>query len=89
MTYLYTDETGEEMLLGSISEVAAALGEATNQASMWFNRRARNGFPEPVEYLKASNGVMSAHFDIDAVRVWRLYYVPSKGGKPMHKKKTA
>ena len=84
--YHETDEDGEPIRLGAISEVAEELGVPINQVSMWAFRHERNGFPDPVGFRKSTrNGVMAAHYDIDAVRVWRLFYVPAGGGYPAHK----
>lgn len=70
---------GEESTLVTVGELATILGVGTSTVGMWAQRRPGNGFPAPVDTLTAANGLQAAHYDLDAVRVWRIYYVPDKG----------
>lgn len=79
MTHLFTLPDGEEAVLGTVGEVAEILGEAKSTVSMWAARRATTGFPEPVATFAARNGLPAAHYDIDAVRVWRIFWIPDRG----------
>lgn len=71
---------GDTIRVGAYADIAHALGVTNKQVYMWYKRRHRNGFPAPVCHRKAGNGRGAPHFDIDAIRVWFLYYEPPKGG---------
>jgi hypothetical protein len=87
MSIITVVEDGEEIRLGCFAELAPQLGVTINQVWTWYRRRERNGFPAPHSHHRASNGAPNApHFDIDAVRVWLLYYTPNPGGSPRHKR---
>ena len=74
------DADGETIRIGTYRDVGDALGTNRGQACIWYLRRARNGFPEPYLYARARGRDHVPHFDLDACRVWRLYYVPTKPG---------
>lgn len=78
-------EDGEDLRLGTVTELATELDVGRNQVSMWAIRHERNGFPAPVSHLKARNGMIAAHYDIDEVVAWRATYLPSGGGWPAHR----
>ena len=65
--------------LAGIYEVAEAFGVPKSTASMWYTRRAVNGFPEPVTVLQ-----MGAVFDLAAIRRWAAGRVA-----PRHTKESA
>jgi hypothetical protein len=58
--------------LGGVAEVADLFGVPRTTASMWANRRAQTGFPEPVQVL-----AMGPVYDMDAVRLWHAQRYPS------------
>lgn len=70
----------EPIRVGSYTDLADELGVTNKQVYMWYQRRARNGFPDPVCHQHADNGRMSPHWDIDEVLAWRIFYDPSPGG---------
>lgn len=51
------------------------------QVWAWVDRRANNGFPEPVEVVLL-RGRQTPRFDPDDVLAWHRKYVPNKGGRP-------
>jgi hypothetical protein len=74
------------MRLATFVDIAKELGTTSNQIYMWYQRRERNGFPEPVLHRSAGNGINDAPwFDIDEVLEWRAAYTPRKGGWHTHR----
>lgn len=73
---------GEPLRIGAYTDLARELGVTNKQIYTWYQRRSRNGFPEPICYRKAdTNGRHDTpHFDIDAIRVWLIFYSASPGG---------
>ena len=66
-----------------LTEIARHLGVKPNQVFMWYCRRDRNGFPEPVgKRPRGANGRPGNVWDWDQVRAWHSNYVPDKGGNP-------
>ncbi len=87
--YVAYDGDGEEIRLGTYTEIAVILGVATNQVFMWASRRHKNGFPVEHSRHTARNGLKDVpHFDVDACRVWHLMYSPNKGGYRQHRRHT-
>lgn len=88
--YIAHDDDGDEIRLGTCTEIADILGVATNQVFMWSSRRTANGFPEEHSRHRARNGLKDVpHYDIDACRAWHLMYTPNKGGYRQHRRTTA
>jgi hypothetical protein len=67
--------------LGAYADIALLLGVTSNQVYMWYQRRARNGFPEPRGTRKRGMGTVRV-FDLNEVLTWYVGYEPSKGGAP-------
>lgn len=57
--------------LGGAAEISAEFGVPRSTASMWWLRRERTGFPEPLG--KLSQGAV---FDMAAVRKWHAERYP-------------
>jgi hypothetical protein len=66
------DPDGQEIRLGTTSDVARELGETIERVRAMYRRRTGNGFPEHVAVRKAKNGTRARHWDIDEVRVWAI-----------------
>lgn len=72
----------------TVTEIAEMLGVPRQRVTQWHMRRARNGFPQPVDRRPYGTpgvpGYRSAArvWDADAVKKWHDGYVPSKGGRP-------
>jgi len=62
--------------LVGVAELAAMLGVARTTISNWYDRRDRNGFPEPVIRLS-----MGPVWDSRAVLRWYGTYTPRRGAK--------
>jgi hypothetical protein len=65
-----------EYLVG-FAEIAETLREGRTTVGNWYDRRARNGFPECVKRLR-----QGPLFDLREVKEWYDDYTPSKGGRP-------
>lgn len=63
--------------LVGVAEVADLFKVGRTTVSNWYERRARNNFPETVARL-ASGPI----WDRDVVVAWYIAYVPNKGGRP-------
>lgn len=73
------------MRLATYIDLGKALDVSTNQVYMWYYRRGRNGFPEPVLHRTAGNGAKNAPwFDMDEVLAWHAHYRPQRGGFHSH-----
>lgn len=64
--------------LGSVGRVGEALGVTPGQVSRWAERRVTSDFPLPV-----ARGMVAGRevdlYDLDACRVWHLFYDPQHG----------
>lgn len=64
--------------LGTFVHIGEQLGVTAKQVFSWAARRSSNGFPEP-----ARRGVLLGRkvdlYDIDEVRVWHMFYTPTRG----------
>lgn len=73
------------MRLATFVDLGKGMGVTRNQVYMWYQRRLRNGFPEPVLHRSAGNGANDAPwFDLDEVLAWHASYTPGKGGYRTH-----
>lgn len=72
-------------MMMTMSELAAELHVSRQQVWAWYDRRDRNGFPEPVRHVPYGGISQRPLFDLAAVLDWRRTYTPSRGGRPAAK----
>ena len=69
-------------MMMTMSELAAELHVSRQQVGAWHDRRARNGFPEPINRIEYGEGTRPV-WDLAAVAAWHRAYEPSRGGRPV------
>jgi hypothetical protein len=78
--------SGEVVVLGEVYlravGVARQLGVSSTQVETWWQRRARNGFPEGHLVQLPGRRTPLRVWDPEETWHWRSNYVPSRGGAP-------
>lgn len=72
-------------MMMTMSELAAELHVSRQQVFSWYQRRDRNGFPEPCG-TRPYGGHQRRVWHLHEVKGWRDEYVPSRGGRPKSSK---